>query len=129
MPSVLLEHIWDNSTYKHIHHCEFNVKGRTQWTYGSRGGIFVSIRELRFRQNIVGECIDYIIFELNNNEGPTSHKVCGTVFGNEAVGDIRNYFEIPNGFLKIIVHIGYHNVEPNEIAMKLTLTAFEGVNC
>lgn len=131
MSSVLLEHTWDNnSSYKHIvHHCEFNVKTRSKWLYGASSGLFVAIRELRFRQNIVGECIDYVIFELNDVVTPTSHKVCGTIFGEESVRDMRNYFDIPEGFLKIIIHIGYHNMEPNEIAMKLTFTAFEGVLC
>lgn len=127
--SGLLEHVWDNSSYKHIHHCEFNVKTGSKLIYGASSGLFVAIRELRFRQNIIGECIDYVIFELNSIATPTSHKVCGAIFGDEAVQDIKNYFEIPDGFVKIIIHIGYHNLEPNQITMKLTFTAFEGANC
>lgn len=127
--AALLEHTWDNSSYKHFHECEFNVKARSKWSYGTSNGLFLAIRELKFRQNMAGECIDYVIFEINTMmDVPTSYKVCGTVFGDESMHDIKNYLEIPDGFLKIIIHIGPHNLKPNEIAMKLTFTAFEGVN-
>lgn len=128
MSSVLLEHVWDNSSYKHIHHCEFNIQTRSKWMSGASRGLFVAIRELKFRQNDQGECIDYVIFELNLMGMPSSHKVCGTTAAEEGMQDLKNYFEIPDGVLKVIVHIGHHNLEPNEIAMKLTVTSFEGVN-
>lgn len=128
MSSFLLEHEWDNSSYKHFHHCEFNMKARSKWSYGARSGLFVAIRELKFRQNMAGECIDYLIFEINTMTGPTSYKICGTVSEDEGMQDLKNYLEIPEGFLKMIIRIGPHNLKPNEIAMKLTFTAFEGVN-
>ncbi len=105
------------------------MKKRTKWldNHDASGGLFIAIRELRFRQNIIGECIDYLIFEVNSMTTPTSHKLCGTVFGDEALLDIKNYFEVPDD-LKIIIHIGPHNLEPNEIVVKLTFTAFEGVS-
>lgn len=123
--SVLVEHVWDNSSHKHFHHCEFNIQAHSKWLHGPTGGIFAAIRELNFRQNAAGECIDYVIFELNTLTAPTSHKVCRTVDIDDYSLDENNFFEIPEGSLKVIVHIGRHSLEPEKITMKLTFTAFE----
>lgn len=129
-PSVLIEQAWDNSSYKQYQNCEFKVKTPTKLLYGSYGstsGLFVAIRELNFRRNEIGECMDYLIFELSGIN-PASHKICGQISGDEGIPDAKNYFEIPDGFIKIIVHIDKHVLGRNEIEMKLTATAFEGVH-
>lgn len=127
MTSVLVDHAWDDLSYKNFHHCEFNVKTRSKWSTGASSGLFVAIRELKFRQNIVGECIDYMIIELDTMTTPTSHKICGSSFGDESVLDVKNYFEASEGFVKIVIHIDPQNLKPNELSMKLTITAFEGL--
>ncbi|KAG4078683.1 hypothetical protein HA402_015273 [Bradysia odoriphaga] len=123
MSSVLIEHVWDNSSYKHFHHCEFNIKARSKWLQEAHSGLFAAVRQLNFRQNPAGDCIDYVIFEVNTLTAPTSHKICGTV--DDEFFDENNYFEAPEGSLKVVVHIGPHNMEPNKIIMKLSFTAFE----
>ncbi|XP_037040264.1 uncharacterized protein LOC119077184 [Bradysia coprophila] len=123
--SVLIEHVWDNSSYKHFHHCEFNIRARSKWLQEANSGLFAAIRQLNFRQNTDGECIDYVIFEVNTLTAPTSHKICGTVYEDDDFLDEKNYFEIPGDSLKVVVHIGPHTTQPNKINMKLSFTAFE----
>lgn len=130
-PAVHLEHVWDNSSFKHFHHCEFNVNvlPARKSAFSAISGLFVAIRKLNFRQNADGECIDYITFELHARDKITTRKICGLVSDDEeAILDTKNYLEIPDGFLKIVIHIDHHNLEPNEIVMKLTFTVFQGEN-
>lgn len=122
MSSVLLDHVWNNSSYRHIHDCEFTIKTRSQ---SASSGLYVAIRELRFRQKESGECLDYVIFESNSI---TSQKMCGAVIREKSMREMKNYFEIPDGFLKIIIHIGRDDVAASEISMKLTFTEYQGVN-
>lgn len=85
----------------------------------------MAIRELKFRQNDLGECIDYIVFEFNGMGG-TSQKICRAVTGDEDKLDLHNYFEAPNGIMKIFIHIDDREPGLDEIEMKLTVTAFQG---
>lgn len=131
MSAALIEHAWDNSTYKLFKNCEFMVKTPMKWFYGSYGstsGLYLAIRELNFRKNAVDECLDYVIFELSGIH-PASHKICGNISDEDGPHDAKTYFEIPDGYIKIIIHLDKHVLGSNEIKMKLTVTAFDGMNC
>lgn len=126
---MLIDHEWenwDNASDKHFLHCEFNVveHNNKKVPHASRG-IYVAVRELNFRRSTAGECIDYIIFEMNTFPAPTSRKICATVKGNEI--NEKNYFEIPHGLLKVIIHIGPKYPKAKKIVMKLGFTAFDGM--
>lgn len=127
MSSALIEQVWDNSSHRHFEHCEFKVATRSKWMHGPISGLFVAIRELRFRKDVIGECIDYVIFETHGVT-TTSHKICGTILADETAHNSKYYFEIPEGSIKIIVHIDDDDLKENVVDMKLTVTAFEGLN-
>ncbi|KAJ6644351.1 hypothetical protein Bhyg_09319, partial [Pseudolycoriella hygida] len=126
MFSAIFEHSWDNTTDKYFPDCEFDVKALSVRNPQAARGMIIAIRELSFRSNRAGECIDYIVFRGDDAAmGNTNTKICGIANENESYYRLDNYIEIPDGRAKVIIHIEPYDSPWIKLSIKLTFTAVE----
>lgn len=124
--AALVQFSYNSSNFKRYDECKFHVIATIDGEPKRQRGVFVSIRRLNLRKNLVSDdCIDYIRFRFGDEKSP---KYCGQL--NASVDDVKKiYFGEVGG--EIGVEIKLDKFEPlrkidDTLDVDLVFTANEG---
>lgn len=121
-----IHQIWTDENFDDFQDCSFTVDSNLYSEYGRYGrGIFISIRNLNFRQQSNGKCIDYVRLTF---DGYKTEKICGSFDADSELGQ-TSHFNEGGGIIK--VHIFVNKSIPLELTQQrllevdLIVTAYE----